>query len=254
MKKFILFTRGRTGSTAVIDELDKLTNISAAQELFLKYDFNKSDIVEHYRYFKPFIIWKQQNKAISWLPNSNWVNKYLAKIFLSCSERIAHNAETNYFGFKLLSHHFQQWPFLAEILLNRRYKVVYLTRNMARQVISGMVANMMGVYNSKEEVSDRRKYTIDLDDFEELIKLGLIAERNDHVLLTNFGFNFITVSYEDFIKHRDIFYKKIFEFLGMVSNLPPPSDYQVIIRDMKHTIENYDEVVERASKISAPLI
>lgn len=36
--RFFLFTRGRTGSTAVIDELDQSGVARATQELFLSYN------------------------------------------------------------------------------------------------------------------------------------------------------------------------------------------------------------------------
>ena len=66
-------------------------------------------------------------------------------------------------------------------------------------------------------------------------------------------FDFVVVSYEEFYGNRQSFYEKIFQFLGLPTELPQKSDYSVIIKDLRHTISNYNAVVERAAAIGMPL-
>jgi hypothetical protein len=70
------------------------------------------------------------------------------------------------FGFKVLSHQFDEKPFIGDLLKRRGYhRVIYLTRSVARQVLSGMVAAKREVYNTQEKFEDVRRYQIDLDKF-----------------------------------------------------------------------------------------
>lgn len=252
MSKFFLVTRGRTGSTAVIDELNKSLGLRATQELFLKYDFDKlPDFDKLYDLVLPYDLWKLQKNASPYIENDNdnvWANLYLEE-----TEALARNQMTAGFGFKVLSHHFDESPFLSELLRKRGYQAIYLTRNMTRQVLSGMVSNQSGVWNTREKNKDLRSYHIDLDEFQWKIDMETESVKKDYVRLAAEGFSFIVVTYEEFCADRQSFYAKIFQFLGLPTELPPKSDYSVIIKDLSRTIANYDAVVERAAAIGMPL-
>lgn len=73
MNKFFLMTRGRTGSTAVIDELNKSQGLCAARELFLIYDFDNipdvSEITKVYNFLLPFGLWKRDDWLWKWIPH-----------------------------------------------------------------------------------------------------------------------------------------------------------------------------------------
>jgi hypothetical protein len=256
VNKFFLMTRGRTGSTAVIDELNKKHDLRATHELFLKYDFNKlsPDYFKNlYDMLLPFVLWKQKDWSRKWLPhflynNQQWSGRYLAK-----AESLARREEAKSFGFKVLSHNFEEWSFLSAVLKQRDYQTIYLTRNIARQVLSGMAASQRGFYNTRESFDDVRRYQIDLDKFQWLVEWEKQAIEKDCAQLTAQGFRFIVVTYEEFCADRQSFYNKIFHFLDLSTELPPRSDWTVLIKDLKYTIANYDEVVERAAAIGMPL-
>jgi hypothetical protein len=153
-----------------------------------------------------------------------------------------------------LSNHFLlERPFLSALLKRRGYQAVYLTRNLFRQVISGMVAEERGIYNTTEKSEDLRRYSIDLNKFEKLAQFMRLGIEADITQLKMEGFDFIIVTYEDFCTDRQSFYDKIFHFLDLPTELPPRSDWAVMIKDLRYTIANYDAVVERAAAIGVPL-
>ncbi len=65
MNTFFLITRGRTGSTATIDELNKSHSLCALQEFFPIYEFDNipdvSGIGKVYNILLPFVLWKRQD-------------------------------------------------------------------------------------------------------------------------------------------------------------------------------------------------
>ena len=255
MNKFFLMTRGRTGSTAVINELNKSRFLCAAQELFVIWDFNKDnpEFKELWDVLLPFVLWKREAWLWKWMPNFLFNDKQWAGCYLAKAESLARQQGSSSFGFKVLSHNFDEWPFLSAVLKRRGYRAIYLTRNIARQVLSGMIANRSGIWNTKQDTENLARYSIDLDEFQWNVEWEMGAIKSDYARLNAEGFDFIVVTYEQFCADRQSFYDKIFRFLGLPFELPPRSDYSVIIKDLRHTITNYDAVVERAAAIGMTL-
>lgn len=254
MKRFFLMTRGRTGSTAVIDELTK-SSICAMHELFLmhKLDVHTPEFKKIYELLLPFDLWKPHAWWLRWMPSSIWGDAPWARRYLEKAEGLATHQGMAGFCFKVLSHQFDQRPFLKDLLRQRGYQAVYLTRNLARQVLSGMVASQRGVYNSLQGPESSSCYQIDVDEFEQLVQWEKRAVVEDRALLSEAGFVFAAVSYEEFCADRQSFYESIFQFLGLPAELPPTSDFSIMIRDLRTTIENYDAVAERAASMGVIL-
>jgi LPS sulfotransferase NodH len=249
MKNFFLMTRGRTGSTAVMDELAKSSRICATQELFLLFDPRDNPQVDGiYTLIAPYDLWRDD----SWWKRAliSRRESWLANAYLSRAEKLAvHKSGATAFGFKVLANQFDERPFMCVLLGRRHYKAIYLTRSIARQVISGMVANQCGIFNTTEKTADTRRYTIDVGRFRELVEWEAGCVVSDHDFLKKNGFEFCTVAYEEFITDRSAFYGRIYDFLGVPFEMPPASDFVVMIRDLAHTIENYDEVAACAKSM-----
>ncbi|QPD03472.1 MAG: hypothetical protein Nkreftii_001246 [Candidatus Nitrospira kreftii] len=253
LKKFVLVTRGRTGSTAVLDELGKSSRLCTTQELFLRQPTSAKNWNHYYSLLPPFDLWKQQG---GW-----WKRRFpyydsdrqQARRYLVHAETLAHRKGVEGFGWKVLSHQFEERPFLSELLERHGYRAIYLRRNSVRQVLSGMVANQRGIYNSLEKIVDERRYHIEIDRFQWLVRWERECLKNDCVGLATAGFDFIEISYEDFCADRHAFYANIFHFLNLPMELPPASDFVKVIDDPKSVIENYDEVSAAAVALGEAL-
>lgn len=254
MNNFFIMTRGRTGSTAITDELNKSTDLYVAQELFLNWEFNDSDFTKPgtERKVFPYLVWKDEVLPWKLLPKS-LNNRFMMVRYLSYAEKYVQDLGCSHFGFKLLSHHFVEWPPLGNILRNRKYQCLYLRRNLSRLVISGMIARISGLYNTVGDTETISTYQLDPVEFKKDIHDMRNAISEDLRLLNINKFDFIIIDYEDFVEHRDSFFKNIFSFLEIPFTLPPKSDYKRIIKDLRQTIINYDEIVEIAAKIGYPI-
>lgn len=254
-RKFVLLTRGRTGSTAVLDSLGKSTSLGTMQELFLRPD-NPAQWPEgevYYKILPPFDFWKQQ---VGWLKRilfPRYRDSRQAHIYLMHAEELVHRQGVKGFGWKMLSHHFDQRPFLCKLLKKHGYRFVYLRRNSVRQVLSGMVASQRGIYNSVEKVVDEHRYHINLDEFKNLVQWERECVKNDCARLSAEGFDFIEVHYEDYCDNREEFFGKIFNLLNLPLELPPASDFVKVIKDLRMVIENYDEVANAAALLGEGL-
>jgi LPS sulfotransferase NodH len=247
-------TRGRTGSTAVMDELNKSQAVCALQELFMQGSHGQEAELEFvYSFAMPFDLWKAKKDRPGQPPAAADDEARRAARYLSEVESQARRQGAQRFGFKVLSHHLDERPYLGRLLKQRKYRVIYLTRNPARQVISGMVANERGVFGVPKDFEDARRYRIDVDDFERRVQWEREAVEKERVWLAAEGFRFVEMRYEDFVSDRAAFYDRVFRFLGLSPELPPPSDWGIAIKDLRKTIKNYKAVVERAAAIGAPI-
>ncbi|MBK9162195.1 MAG: sulfotransferase [Nitrosomonadales bacterium] len=244
--KFFMLTRGRTGSTAIMDHLLKSPSISATQELFANYKARDREEIKRKTIWGthlPFDFWIKDawhRKALSRLG----MERCLASKYLADSERQAVRIGAKGFCFKLLSHHFEERPYLTDLLKKGGYKAIYLTRNAPRQVLSGMVAKMRGRFNSIKDYEDETRYFINLEEFQMLVRWELACVEGDIQRLKDDGFEICVVTYEDFLEDKSAFFARIFDFLGLPRDHLGDTDYKVMIKDIAHTIENYNEVAE----------
>lgn len=220
----------------------------------MKYDYEKLQGFESvYNVVKPFDVWKSENRWRKWLPSFLFGDAESAVHYLAEAEAVAGKRGARCFGFKVLTYHLEERPFLGPLLKKRGHLAIYLTRHLARQVLSGMVANERGVFGVRKGFEDSRRYHIDVDKFERIVEWNKDGITKDRAWLEANGFPFIDITYEDFLFDRQSLYDKIFGFLEVPSELPPPSDWGIAIRDLRYTIENYDAVAERAAAIGVPL-
>jgi LPS sulfotransferase NodH len=256
IERFVLMTRGRTGSTAIIDEINAIKNVSAEQELFRKEDFRdvmkklfmqryESNVVIPYELWK---LWKRQASCPNDIQEESQVNRELVGAYLDEMSLIAQKNGKVVFGFKLLSHHFVETTFLKENIIDKNFGIIYLTRNLPRQVISGIIAKRRGVYNATNYRDDTR-YKIDLKEFENLVRWEAQAVQNDLAFVESCNLDLIKVSYEDFLSNRQDFFSRVLGFLGVGFEMPITSSYSVMIKDLRHTVENIDEVLERITEM-----
>lgn len=244
MQKFFIMTRGRTGSTAVMDSLTKSESIIAAQELFINYGVKNKKKNAHDQLLPRFDLWLDSRNLYQKLTQIFAGQSQLIKKYLVLAEKKATIEDGIAFGFKIISHHFDERPKLKELLLERNYKAIYLTRNIPRQVISGMVAKLRGKYNAHdgENYIDEASYAIDIVEFKSLVEWETQAVINDIAMLESSGFEHIQVRYEDFVGNPDAFFASIFNFLKIPEEKLPASSFSIMIKDLRQSLKNYHEI------------
>lgn len=241
MIKFVLVTRGRTGSTVVLDSLNNLDRLMALQEPFLSGVSANSTlfpenprILRYENYLEKSGAWTKMTAKVL---KTHILNSYLS---ILAGEAMQQNNEA--FGFKVLSHHLSQHRSLASTLKRQGYRFIYLRRNPVRQVISGMVAVKRGMYNSNEDIGETAPLSLDVKVFSDKLHGELLRTREDILLLRALDVPLIELCYEDFLSNRNAFFLSLLEFLSLPSELPSASDKKIMIKNLKETITNLDEL------------
>ncbi|WP_038246571.1 sulfotransferase [Ghiorsea bivora] len=271
MEKFFMFTQGRTGSTAIIDELNKHPEIACLQELFIpkvnapilmdaheKYAENFLEHVDSPYPLVPFEVFRLQYKKVFSFPMDVYRRSGKFKRFgqimldyLDAIEQYGKEQGATAVGFKALTNHVDAHPGILEKLRQGDYQVLYLERkNVVNKVLSGVVAEQRGVYNRKDFVVPEETYTIDLDDFILKVQCTVEGVQTEKKMLKSAGFPLLEVSYEDFVADREAFFTPVFEFLGVEYRLPTQSDYSKMINKPIHeVVENYTEFAARVHEL-----
>jgi LPS sulfotransferase NodH len=239
--KAVVVTRGRTGSSAITQELGMVAGARSEQEVF-----SAGPDLRYYD-FPPFNEWRRQRE------DELGSEEALADAYLDALERDAVARGCRALFWKALSQHFTERPYLAALLRRRGYKAIYLRRGAVRQVLSGFVARQRGLYNTYEAFEDASRYRIDLTEFDWHVKFERLMAERDLEFLTENGLEAIEVTYEDFMTARPTFFHNVFQRLGLPVSLPQSSRFVRMIEDLQATIENYDEVQNAAALLGEPL-
>src|SRR5262245_14291188 len=137
ISKLVVMTRGRTGSTAIVNQLGKADKVHSEQEIFM--GSAQSDLT-YYPTVLPFSNWKQSISV-----NFFTREVKLARSYLDDLHRKYYDRGYDCFVWKVLSSHLKERPYLIKLLKSNEYRVLYLKRNVICQVVSGMVATARGV-------------------------------------------------------------------------------------------------------------
>ncbi|ATX80295.1 hypothetical protein Ga0123461_1883 [Mariprofundus aestuarium] len=277
-EKFFIFTRGRTGSTAIIDELDNHPDIVALQELFISLEKSPELSKAYLEHGKGF--YKHISAPYQVLPYGAWSSQYrrfrlpvIGVTYLACNRLISEkgmlslyldqseqrtllSGQGKRFGFKVLANHFDERPDLAGALKARGYMAIYLERkNTVKLILSGLIARQRGIYNLKNYIASEESYVIDLEDFEKRVIWAKDSVQKEKTWLKEKGFDVHVITYEDFVEDRETFFQGICSMLDIPFMLPPETDYSVMIPDLSKTIANYESLVTKVHEmgISDPL-
>lgn len=243
MEKIAIVTRGRTGSSAIIDEL-RVKKYLSAQELFSS---DKSPNLSYYKNYFPY----EKSLEKYFLEKNKGAEKSCLTYIINL-EFFATFIRKKVLVFKVLSSHFSERPYLLKILTQRGYRIIYLRRNPSMQVISGLIAKKRRLYNTKKNYIDSSTYEIAVDDFKWHAKFEYETAEADISLLKS-KMELLEVWYEDYLSDRNSFFEKVYKFIGITSSMPNPSNFNIMIRDPKTTIKNYEEINNASIEIGFPI-
>jgi LPS sulfotransferase NodH len=232
MKKFIILTTQRSGSTLLWRYLNGHPNISAHGEMFLP-NHSGSDTYASFR----------KSSRAKWLrhyvANKRNLNAYFGEFFF-----VAQNIEAC--GFKLMYNQISQN--LSEWIKQHDVSIIHLIRkNILKTIVSRETNRVRGVAHiTANETVDKIKVYLDAD---KLIPSIAKIERMIELQTASFSaLPYMEVIYEDFTKDPACSAESIFDFLGVsrIRGLEMPLK-KINPDKLEDVIENYAEVKLRLS-------
>ncbi len=241
-----------------MDSLNKTSSITTLQELFIKNKGIKSGrpTKNDRQFIRRYDLWRQEEVNLFSVIIEKLIRSDTSLVrYLEHVECRTQETGAKAFGFKVLSHHLTQRPKLQDNLLQRGYSALYLTRNLPRQVISGIVAKKRGKYNAheNENYQNDSEFLIDINAFISLIEEEQKHQCKDLNLIHSLGFAHKEITYEGFMSNRDQFFLDIFNFLGLEPENAPDSSYMIMIENLRDTITNYDQIRNTTEKLGLTL-
>jgi hypothetical protein len=217
--KFLIYTRGRTGSTVLTDLLNCHPDIFCDVEIF------------NFLYCGAKV-------------------KYPEIYIKSCSKRAGKHGKSVY-GFKVkiaqlrYEHGYENYDEILSNLYKDGYKFIYLRRsNYFRHKLSNIISAQTKIFHIKNGDSGvSRKVKIECDQLMEGIRYGEIVNKTEAENLKEI--DHITINYEDDLIENSMHQEtadKIFKYLGLKSVKVDTELKRIVPEDLKEIILNYDEV------------
>lgn len=253
MRRFIVFGRGRSGTTVIADEISHHPGVALPM-------FEHEHQGDRWSLIEPF-----SRAAIPTFDGAREVVEgwglvpYELRLWLDAAEdsREARDRYLDEFeawgasqpgaramGFKIIDNQLGERKGLLEALAARGYAVVNIHRmNVVRHALSGLLARQRGVFNERNFRDTKGPYTVEVAEFERAIGdiqhwVSVWDQRIAHLGIESFD-----VAYEGFLADRTGFYAEIFEFLGLDPQTPESSDFsRMVPPDLSEVIVNFDEI------------
>ncbi len=218
-KKFVIYTRGRTGSTVLSDLLNCHPDIFCDVEIF-NFIYSNSKVAFPLKYIK------------------------------SCSKRADLNGKSVY-GFKVkiaqlrIEHGYKNYDKILFKLYEEGWKFIHLKReNHIKHKLSNILAAETNIYHIKEsDFQSDKKINVDCELLMASIKFSEEIETTEEENLRSIPH--LKLIYEkdisDNSKHQETA-NKVFRFLGLKEHPVKTEFKKVLPQDLKSILNNYDEV------------
>lgn len=259
MQKFIVFGRGRSGTTVIADEISRhpevalpVERIELEGQLWERIEpFARGEAPAFADAREIVAGWEEPLPYELWLWQRGATDNLQARIaYLEDFEACGAAAGAKAVGFKIIDNQLGERVGLPELLAQRGYSVVNIhRRNVVRHALSGLIAHRRGVFNARNYRDTGGPYPIDVAEFE-----AAIAHIRHWVKFWDQGFDQIrirtlNVFYEDFLADRAAFHAPILEFLGLSARTPDVSDFSKMVpKDLSTVIANYEEIAASCRK------
>lgn len=256
MRKFIVFGRGRSGTTVLADELDRHPRLHCTMHSVGLEGFGSAVIEPFARQERPTRddAVTQMERCEDLLPYDWWTQReglpadardfgpYLDEL----ENWSATQGEFGAIGFKIIDNQMNERAGLLEELDRREYHIVHIRRrNVVRLALSGLLAQQRGVFNARDyEVPDRR-YHVDPKALLSAIRNILLHAQRWEQILGGYRSPILPVTYEDFLADRDAFHAPVLDFLGVERMSIPESNFtKMVPEDLSEVLANYEEIVQ----------
>ncbi len=220
-KKFVIYTRGRTGSTVLTELLNCHPEIFCDVEIF-NYLYSLSKVRFPGMYIK------------------------------SCSKKAALYGKSTY-GFKVkiaqlrYEHNYYNYDKMLAGMHSDGWKFIYLKReNFLRHKLSNIVSSKTNIFHLKNgDINKSDKIHVDCIELLKGIEYSAEVEQTEEINLKNIPH--LKLIYENDIqdnsKHQ-LTADKVFSFLGLRSEKVKTDLQRIVPDNLKDTIRNYEEVYD----------
>lgn len=239
LKKFVIITLPRSGSTVLVKTLDRHPQVFCAGELFY-FPGN----IYHTECQFPFWRIKVLSNKINYLINFPNVILRLRRFMNNFynQEKPGYKAV----GFKMMYQHILYMPGIMDYLKKNNIKVILLTRkNIIRNVLSDMKARESGVYH-KEPGDDKnvnKKLHVNLQLLSE--KINETGRWSKKLEAVSAGMETLQIDYSDFA-NWDEMTGRVFDFLEVSREIIQPATEKLNPPALENMIDNYEEVKQWA--------
>tara|TARA_R110002050_G_scaffold247802_1_gene385568 strand:- start:165 stop:1022 length:858 start_codon:yes stop_codon:yes gene_type:complete len=212
-QKFILFGRGRTGSTLLTDLLNSSNEVACDKEVF--------------------------NRPVAF-----------PQTYLKSREKLFHKPV---YGFKLLSYQLRNFlqpddphEFLHYLSEDLGYKIIFLRReNILRQILSKHYAVHRNAWHDKGNSKHRPKMKVNTNELITHLQEGQILERYEEEALS--GLDYLTITYENdlnSIETQKETIARVREYLGLEHFEANTDLRKITASKLEDFIENMEELRE----------
>jgi len=264
--KFVVITTQRSGSNYFCFWLNNHPNIRCHSELFL----NKYVGIDGFSYFcrskfsRKYLSILFSNPVMKKLPGNLILSKLIDEYYNSLLYNPSHSGpitdneslelrdkyhirefpeSDSTVGFKLMYDQLREYKALENILRKQSCKILHLIRNNVLKIyLSKITRRKRGIAHSANEVNQIKVYVNPSSLLKYIEKTIKITERMRNKFS---NWDYLEVSYEEFIQDYEISRETIFDFLEVENTeVRRPVLKKLNPNSSKDIIQNYDEVSE----------
>ena len=247
MKKYLIVTTQRTGSTWLIDMLNGHKNIASYAELFRLTPeeefptFGRKNI-------RLFEHWKRHascNVLTRWLNKEKLYRQYFSEV----EQANADDSLAQTFGCKVMYSQFQANNGLLEFALANVDEIVHLKRRDHLNVaVSKAYMEQSKIVHSEQDVK-LPPITLDVNEMVQYLKkLKRDEQYFEEQLAKQNSAKVLTCYYEDIVADTDGQMQLIHQHIG-VEHISPESSFKKVNKaELKDLVVNYDELIQALEK------
>ncbi len=241
MKKFVVLSTQRSGSTFLGTCLDSHPDVQAYGELFQHFRAERVNMpnppvryqVSYQKYLEESFLRRLADR----FRQKGLIYKYLEQTYSKFEDKEA-------VGFKLMYNQAEKRPDIVRWLQENNVKVVHLIReNCLKTFVSLELAKKRGVYSSTK-LLDKTKIVLDTERLQ-----AQLEDRKNLIGIHRSMFEanpYIEISYEAFIKSRRLETKRLLAFLNVEETQKLTSELaKSNSNSLKDLIANYEEVAHQ---------
>jgi len=242
MSLFIVLTRGRTGSSPLVSDINQHPEIVCHQELFSSWPESlPDDLAPSYESLK------REGHVHS-------LQSYLDETISVAPARLT--------GFKILMQHFDERKDLGleQFVFQSRMPIIFLTRDPLRAAISAGIAKERKAFNRHAKETNReyierfkKKVTLSSTYIVNEIKYYAYWQDSWRKKLSDIDAPHIEVTYEEYVINRIHLLNRIYNYLGVseMQRLDAPLYARVTSEDVWDDIVNADEIRQALGLVSS---